>query len=280
MTEVEIFAKVRRDIGQYGVITIGPTQLSAELTNAIEQLWLAIEEATPRKTQKQKSLTSTTNVFDLPSDHRKTVQLWDLGESAVAITDATNATPINIEAVAHGRADDDIVVVHDVGGNAAGNGTHKITYADVDNFTLDGSVGDGAYTSGGYTYPIKRYMYPMTETDQGRLTYSNRCGYLIEDNKIVVNYLDFTNSLIIDYHRNPEGLSDIPSRYHAGLAGYITVQLAEVPNPKDPGYGNIANKIKKAQTDLSIALGDISKSKISTQPQRFPEGINWEAMAC
>ena len=280
MTEAEIFAKVRRDIGQYGVITVGPTQLSAELSNAVEQFWLAIEEATPRKTQKQKSLTSTTNVFTLPSDHRKTVQLWDLGESAVVVTDATVATPINIEATAHGRSDDDILVVHDVGGNLVANGTHKITYVDVDNFTLDGTVGTDAYTSGGYVYPIKRYMYPMTELNQGRLTYSNRYGYLLEDDKIVVDYLNFTNSLVIDYHREPEGLTDIPSQYHVGVAGFITVQLGEVPDTKDPGYANIAKNLKRAQNDLSIALGDISKSKMSTQPQRFPEGINWEAMAC
>lgn len=280
MTEAEIFAKVRRDIGQYGNITVGPTQLSAELTNAIEQLWLAIEEATPRKTQKQKSLTSLTNVFDLPSDHRKTIKLWDLGESAVAITDATNASPINIEAVAHGRSDDDIVVIHDVGGNTAADGTRKITYVDVDNFTLDGTTGNAAYTSGGYVYPIKRYMYPMIENDQERLSYSDRYGYLLEDDKIIVDYLDFTNSLVIDYHRNPEGLSDISARYHVGIAGYMTVQLIEVPDPKDPLYGNISNKLKKSQRDLDITLSDIAKSKISAQPQRFPPGINWGALQC
>lgn len=280
MTEAEIFAKVRRDIGQYGVVTVGGTQLSAELSNGVEQFWLAIEEAAPRKTQKQKSLSSTTNVFDFPSDHRRIVQLWDLGESAVAVTDATAATPINVGAVDHGRADDDIVIIHDILGNLVANGTHKVTVVGDDNFTLNGSVGTDAWTSGGYIYPIKRYMHPMIELNQGRLSYSNRYGYVVEGDTIIVDYLDFSNSLIIDYHRDPSGLTDIPAQYHLGLVGYMTIQLLELPDQKDPGYANIANKLKKANADLGVSLSDIAKLKISGQPQRFPQGINWEAMAC
>jgi hypothetical protein len=63
---------------------------------------------------------------------------------------ATNATPIVISTSSpHGFATGDVVVIADVGGNTAANGTWQITVVDGDDFELDGSVGSGAYTTGG-----------------------------------------------------------------------------------------------------------------------------------
>jgi Tfp pilus tip-associated adhesin PilY1 len=67
----------------------------------------------------------------------------------VSITDATNASPIVITATGHGFATGEMVVVTDVSGNTAANGTWTITDIDGDSFSLDGSAGNGAYTSGG-----------------------------------------------------------------------------------------------------------------------------------
>lgn len=69
---------------------------------------------------------------------------------AATITGATNATPIVITtSSAHGFADGDTVVVSGVGGNTAANGTWAITKLTSTTFSLDTSVGSGAYTSGG-----------------------------------------------------------------------------------------------------------------------------------
>lgn len=67
----------------------------------------------------------------------------------VAITAATNATPIQITATSHGFRSGQKVVIAGVGGNTAANGTWTVTQIDSNTFTLNGSVGNGAYTSGG-----------------------------------------------------------------------------------------------------------------------------------
>jgi len=67
----------------------------------------------------------------------------------VTVTDATNASPINIEAAGHGFVTGQTCNIHSVAGNTAANGQWQVTKVDADNFTLDDSTGNGAYTSGG-----------------------------------------------------------------------------------------------------------------------------------
>jgi hypothetical protein len=82
-----------------------------------------------------------------------------LTEAAKAITAATNASPIQITATAHGYSTGDQVFINGVTGNTAANNTFAtgntalplwtITVIDANNFTLNGSTGNGAYVSGG-----------------------------------------------------------------------------------------------------------------------------------
>jgi hypothetical protein len=74
-----------------------------------------------------------------------TCSLLDSG----TITGATNASPIVITSAGHGLSTGDRVTIAGVGGNDAANGTFIITKVDADSFSLDGSTGDGAYTTGG-----------------------------------------------------------------------------------------------------------------------------------
>jgi len=69
-----------------------------------------------------------------------------------SITNASNATPIVITSVGHGLVDHECVRIESVGGNTAANGNWRITFVDADNFSLDGSVGSGGYTTGGKWY--------------------------------------------------------------------------------------------------------------------------------
>jgi hypothetical protein len=89
---------------------------------------------------------------------------WTLGGAAAAkdrtltlasktITAATNATPIAITAAAHGFLTGDSVRVTGVLGNTAANGLWTVTKVDANTFTLTGSVGNGAWTSGGACWP-------------------------------------------------------------------------------------------------------------------------------
>ncbi len=76
---------------------------------------------------------------------------YDLGAhgTPAAITAASNASPIKITVANHGFNTGESVVIVGVGGNTAANGTWVITVVDANNFNLNGSTGNGAYTSGG-----------------------------------------------------------------------------------------------------------------------------------
>jgi len=79
--------------------------------------------------------------------------------SAGTIVGATNAGPIVINETGHGRATGDVVCISSVGGNTAANNTYAnpywtITVVDPNNYSLDGSTGNGTYTSGGTVYAV------------------------------------------------------------------------------------------------------------------------------
>lgn len=65
------------------------------------------------------------------------------------LTGASNATPIVITYTSHQMLTLDIVCVSGVLGNTAANGHWVITKINNNTFSLNGSVGNGAYTSGG-----------------------------------------------------------------------------------------------------------------------------------
>ena len=65
------------------------------------------------------------------------------------VTGATNASPISILSNAHGLTTGARVTITGVTGNTAANGTFLITRVDANNYTLDGSSGDGEYSAGG-----------------------------------------------------------------------------------------------------------------------------------
>lgn len=85
------------------------------------------------------------------------------------ITGATNASPIEITSASHGLTTGARVTVASVGGNTAANGTFTVTRTGDNTFTLNGSTGSGAYTSGG-TFSVTGYYYAS-------LTVSGANGY-------------------------------------------------------------------------------------------------------
>lgn len=70
------------------------------------------------------------------------------GTPSVFVTGATNATPIEITCnLAHGLTTGATVGIRDVLGNTAANGSWTVTVTSSTKFTLDTSVGNGAYTA-------------------------------------------------------------------------------------------------------------------------------------
>ncbi len=90
--------------------------------------------------------------------------LWEYPDSSTSvitktITNATNTSPIVISAASHGFSTDDAIEISGVLGNTAANGQWVITVIDAGSFSLDGSTGNAAYTSGGTaTYSESDYL--------------------------------------------------------------------------------------------------------------------------
>jgi hypothetical protein len=74
-----------------------------------------------------------------------------------SITGATNASPIVITANNHGLQTGDTVVISGVGGNKAANNAFTITFVNANQFSLNGSTGNGAYTGGGTWQWVRAY---------------------------------------------------------------------------------------------------------------------------
>lgn len=91
---------------------------------------------------------------------------WD--QTTGTITGATNATPIVITSASHGLSVNDLVGINSVGGTTAANGKiWTVSAADTNTFTLQSSVGNGAYTSGGTWYKINNTRATALTTQNG-----------------------------------------------------------------------------------------------------------------
>lgn len=98
----------------------------------------------------------------------------EIKDGNIAISNATNASPIEITTSRHHCfATGDSVTVSGVGGNTAANGDFTVgTVGDLNNFELAGSTGNGAYTSGGTVRLTNEtqamlIFYPAAEGKEG-----------------------------------------------------------------------------------------------------------------
>ena len=66
-----------------------------------------------------------------------------------SVTGASNASPIVITSAAHGLSTGDTVTLVSVGTNTAANARYKVTVVSSSTFSLDGSTGNGTYSTGG-----------------------------------------------------------------------------------------------------------------------------------
>ncbi len=83
-----------------------------------------------------------------------------------AITGATNATPIVITSAGHGLSTGTRVTISGVVGNTNANGTFVVTYLSSSTFSLVGTSGSGAWTSGGAWNVTGLYSITLAVTAQ------------------------------------------------------------------------------------------------------------------
>lgn len=110
----------------------------------------------------QRSFTNESRVefFAKPDDPANIKEIRVIIGLGPSVTGATNATPIVITtSAAHGYATGDTIAIASVAGNTAANGVWTITRLSATTFSLNTSVGNGAYTSGGSTASFKDNYY-------------------------------------------------------------------------------------------------------------------------
>ncbi len=78
------------------------------------------------------------------------------------LTNATNAAPIVVTSAAHNLQTGVKVKVSGVQGNTAANAQTTITKIDANTFSLDGTVGNGAYTAGGSWHVAGLYRISLS----------------------------------------------------------------------------------------------------------------------
>lgn len=103
------------------------------------------------------------------------------------VSGATNASPIVITTTAsHGYVSGENVTIASVGGNTAANGAWVITKVSATQFSLDGSTGNGAYTSGGTVTPSPNTPVVITdETTRWSIPLAASTTYDVD---VVINY--------------------------------------------------------------------------------------------
>jgi hypothetical protein len=140
------------------------------------------------------------------------------------VTGATNATPIVITSANHGLSTNDRVHISLLGGNTAANGLWSITVVDSNTFSLNNSVGNAAYTSGGSWTKILD-----VETD---------CGTI---NGLVVNELTATSN----------GLGSVTLSINGATAGSASGSPTQAFNNYDSWVVSIINSEGAASTSYA-----------------------------
>lgn len=237
MTDAEIKKNIRRGIKETSVVRVSTSMLTLAVSEGVNVLGMKLKKYAPDSLKIRKTVTSLTHVFDYPSDCDVLQDVWDLGTSAGTITAASNATPIVITEADHGRATDDIVTIHDVLGNTVANGTFKITEVDDDKYSLSGSVGAVNYVSGGKVFKETTAFLLMDRLPDAELTFDDDTRYVLRNNEIIVDEIDFENDLLITYVQAVSGITDVPAKYHFGLVAFGVLNLMEMPEPEEKDFG-------------------------------------------
>jgi len=267
MEESAIIAAIRRGIREPLPVTVSDADISNVIVRGVILLGHIIREVDPFFFNVRKSVSSYTHVFTKPTACLTLHKIWDLGGNAVSITAASNTSPIVITAAAHGLSDDDIVFIHDVGGNTAANGTFLITYINANSLSLDGSTGNGTYTSGGkiFAEPSAPDEIELIDIADSNLSHINK--WYPRGTEIVIDDNGFTNDIIIDYVSTPDEISDIHSSYHDWLVSFGITDLIVI-NRDDPEMDDKVKTVRFHEERLRTISSFVKANyRFSSEPQ-------------
>src|SRR5581483_1481932 len=173
------------------------------------------------------------------------INIGTVGSWATAgfITNATNAGPIVITSNTHGLTTGTQVQISGVLGNTAANGTWTITVVNSNSFSLNGSTGNGAYTSGGtWTATLAPAVIevdgtrPFTATHQYATNASYPVSVTVADKDGATTSIASTSTVTITTAAPTVTINGAPASSPEGTGINLT---STVSDPGGPGGGFI-----------------------------------------
>lgn len=270
---------------------ITPADITTQTLNGVrilgeELLKSSIEYFVTRKSLQ--SYNSNGIQFAIPTDSNEDVvsirRIWDMGKNAYVVASTANSSGLVLVTVTlpddvddHGFETDDVVTIHDVATGTEANGTWKITDVSATTFTLQGST-YVAVGSGGYAFRDEGEGQLIRRMPSEDALTSSEMRYYLRGAYIVVDDNDFSNDIIVSYFSHPLAISDIPVRFHFGLAGYCANTLIDLPSQDDPDFTSLGVKQKIAKTvwdralDLARGFRPVSESRNIAQSTTIKRG--------
>jgi len=141
---------------------------------------------------------------------------WRDGSVTRTITDASNESPITITSVGHGFETGEFVTIASVGGNTAANGYWRVIRISRDEFSLTGSTGNGAYTSGGTTtgpdlgsvqHAIVSFTESFTADESKTLTFQNSANPCSNGNQAACDAAGLDEAEMLAFNSSAWGAS-------------------------------------------------------------------------
>lgn len=284
MDQATITSEVRRWLQQVKAVTVSDTSIASMTLRGVNLLWLNLRQADPDFIRRRKSISSNTNVFPLPSDCMTVNHVWSMVDNASSVSDASNVGgEVNLQITDHPFEDDDTVLVHSVAGTTEANGTWNVSVQDDNNITLDDSEYANAYTSGGKVFKELTSFTRIRKrnSNQRRGTLSDE--YFIQGANIVVDKIDFSYDIIVDYEARPTTVGDIPEEYHEGLVSFVFMQyLPLYKRPKGAFDADILKSTVSFHTTVWKQTLDsiLINFRTTSEPTKVDndDGWNWNEL--
>ena len=198
--------------------------------------------------------------------------------STVSVTGATNATPVVITATAHGRSTGDSVYISGVLGNTAANGTWIITKVDANSFSLNSSVGNGAYSSGGTVYLLpsspqnltpKQYVDNTVNTTFSNITNPLNVPYSVNSAAVSSGYASFISSLSNSSIKIAASATPIVLTHPDGWQETVSTDQTIT------GLGNGTFTVIKEKANNTVVASSCAVTESSVAPSSPNNGDYW-----
>lgn len=141
-----------------------------ELYDTTDTQWIPIAFASAISVAVPSTLFRLFDVYMYSNSGTATLEVVDWNQTTGSITAASGSgVIIQITSTSHGLSNGDLVGIASMGGNTAANGkTWNVINVAANTFELEGSIGNGTYTSGGTWYKIPNTRATALATQDGR----------------------------------------------------------------------------------------------------------------